>query len=80
MEAADAVVEVFEVLPENWPTLLAFLAVQTQWRIGGMGHPVGLDYQGVDVALRRLRIEDPDGELFAGLQVMEIAALDAMKE
>jgi hypothetical protein len=51
--------------------------VQTQWRTGFDG-PVGLDYTAVDVALRRLRIEDEDGALFAGLQVMEFTALRAM--
>lgn len=40
-----------------------------------MGHTVGLDYTAVDVAMRRLRLDDPDGQLFEGLQVMEHAAL-----
>ena len=56
------------------------MRVQTQWRVSGMGGAVGLDYQAVDVVMRRLRIEDGDGELFAGLQVMEIAALKALKD
>jgi len=32
------------VLPENWDTVMAFTAVQTQWRHGPSGHPTGLDY------------------------------------
>lgn len=53
------------------------MRIQTQWR-HGFGGPVGLDYTAVDVALRRFRIADDDGEVFAGLQVMEFAALKAM--
>jgi len=55
----------------------AWMRVQTQWR-AGMGGYYGLDYAAVDVALRRARIEDDDGAIFAGLQVMEFAALRAM--
>lgn len=66
--------------PEAWPTVQLWMRVQTQWRLAGMGGVVGLDYQAVDVVMRRLRIEDEDGELFAGLQVMEIAALKALKD
>jgi hypothetical protein len=34
----------------------------------------------VDVVMRRLRIDDPEGELFEGLQVMEIEALKVLRE
>ena len=62
--------DVFEVLPENWPTIELFLAVCTQWRFGGMGGLLGLDYPAVDVAVRYLELTvGPDS--FAGLQVME---------
>lgn len=64
--------------PDCWPTVLLFLRVQTQWRQGGMGGAIGLDYTAVDVVMRRARIEDPDGELFEGLQIMETAALKIM--
>lgn len=71
----------FPVLPENWDTVHLFMAVSTQWRRGGMeAQPVGLDYTAVDVAMRRGGWEDPDGELFAGLQLMEQAALAALSD
>jgi hypothetical protein len=54
------------------------MRVQTQWR-HSFGGPVGLDYTAVDVALKRFRIADEEGEIFAGLQVMEFAALKAMQ-
>lgn len=72
--------EDFGILPENWPTVQAWMRVQTQWRVAGMGTVIGLDYSAVDVALRRARIEDPEGEIFAGLQVMEVAALEALQD
>lgn len=48
--------------------------MDTQWRMGPSG-PIGLDYGAVFQALDRCHIADPDGALFAGLQVMERAAL-----
>lgn len=69
----------FEVLPECWPTVATWLAVETQWRVAPNGRLYGLDYAAVDVALRRLRIDDETGEIFAGLQVMEVAALNALQ-
>lgn len=57
--------------------MLTWLRVQTQWR-QSFGGPIGLDYSAVDVVLRRLKICDEDGEIFAGLQVMEFGALRAM--
>lgn len=68
--------EMFEVWASNWDALLAFLAVETQWRIAaGVGALIwiGLDYSAVDVAFRRLGIGD---DAFAAVQQMERAALD----
>jgi hypothetical protein len=70
----------FEVESENWPTVVAFMAAQTQWRTGPDGRRIGLDYVAVDVLLRRRGIEDERGSIFAGMQVMEFAALEAMAE
>ena len=72
--------EDFKVYPENWPIVELFLRLQTQWRFTGMGVAAGLDYNSVDVVMRRLRIEDADGSIFAGLQVMEVAALNAVRD
>jgi hypothetical protein len=66
------------VLPEAEPVLRAWLAVQTQWRVG-MAGPTGLDYAGVEAALR-LRDEDDRAGVFAGLQVCEAAMLEALRE
>ena len=73
MEAVD-----LEIEPDNWETVMLFLRVQTQWRHGFNG-PTGLDYQGVEAAMRMARVARTV-ELFEGLQVMEFAALKAFQE
>lgn len=78
MRAAGEEGRDFEVLPENWPVVQAWLRVQTQWRMS-FGGPVGLDYPAVESVLRRL---DPRGweALFDGVQVMEFAVLAGCKD
>lgn len=68
-----------EIEPDAWQTVQLWLRVQTQWRtsIGGI---VGLDYPAVFQLMDRLKIKDPDGEVFDGLQIMEFAALKALKD
>ncbi|WP_226781834.1 DUF1799 domain-containing protein [Oceaniglobus trochenteri] len=71
---------VFDVWPENWNAVGAFLACQTQWRVSvgmGGGQWLGLDYPAVDVVIRRL---DLPPEVFGEIQEMEYAALDAFRE
>lgn len=80
-EPEDFEVDEFEVWPENWPSFALFCAVQTQWRVGGMGGATGLDYPAVFATLDRLhRDKTPErrDELFADIQVMEAAALKEM--
>ena len=71
--------EDFEVLPENWDTVGMWMRVQTQWRTAGFGNAVGLDYSAVWATLNGLRIKNK-AEIFDGLQVMELAALAALKD
>lgn len=68
------------MLPENWDTLLLFLALATQWRIGGMGGFLGLDYSAVESTLRLMGLWRRRAELFSGLQVMERAALPVLNK
>lgn len=70
----------FEVWRANEAALIAWLAVETQWRIVATMAGLlwlGLDYTAVDVALRRLKSPD---HVFADLQTMELAALNAFNE
>ncbi len=75
-DAADGVA-VWDI---NWPSMLAFLDCETQWRVtstmAGL-HWTGLDYQGVDVVLRRTGAPE---HVFADVQDMERAALAAFNE
>ncbi|WP_323041579.1 DUF1799 domain-containing protein [Gemmobacter sp.] len=76
-EVADH--ECVEVLPVNWPSVLAFLACETQWRTAGTLAGLiwlGLDYPAVDVVLRRVA---PEAD-FRDLQVMERGALEVFGE
>lgn len=70
----------FEVWEQNWESMRAFLACQTQWRVvAGYGGAewLGLDYSGVDVVLRRRGLGD---DVFEDLRVMEREALKAFDD
>lgn len=67
------------MLPEAWPAVELFCLVASQWRVGPGGVPVGLDYGAVDAACRLADVR-PTPEAFAGLRVMERAAVAAMAE
>ncbi|WDR00753.1 DUF1799 domain-containing protein [Devosia sp. J2-20] len=75
----------FEVWDINAASLDLFLAAQSQWRVISVGMSgvliwLGLDYQGVDVIMRRRGARDNDDALFGDLLVMEGAALDVFGE
>lgn len=68
-----------QVWPENEPAFVAFGAMGSQWRVGPAG-PYGLDYTPLrDVLRDYLRIPRAQWpEIFDGVRVCEIAALDVM--
>lgn len=66
----------FEVLEENWQAVLMFMRLQTQW-VPLMAGVAGLNYQSVQWLFTIEGIEN-QRELFADLQVMEIAALQVL--
>jgi len=64
----------------NWPMLELFLRCSTQWVLQPWGGLRGLDYQGVDVVIRRSARQFPDGDAaFATLQRMETAVLQEVR-
>lgn len=70
----------FLVWRENAESLLLFLDLDTQWRLGsvhGCSVKVGLDYTAVE-AVMRIRRTKKRREVFDDLMVMERAALKAM--
>ncbi len=78
-EEEQAAPEVFDVLPRNGETVALFLAVCTQFRTGAMGGVTGLDYSGVDIAIRRLDI-DVSREHWQGLQIMERTVMETVNK
>lgn len=84
IEAQSREVE-FEVWPQNWEVLGAFLFVCTQWRtvpIGGGLEPMrvywqGLDYGAVSAALVGFGIAATP-QLWSDLRVMEAAARNSL--
>ncbi|WP_425417332.1 DUF1799 domain-containing protein [Oricola indica] len=73
----DATGETFAVMAENWRTVKAFLALETQWRVSaGAGGVIwtGLDYGAATARLRRRSFRAFD-RLMVRLRIMEEAAL-----
>lgn len=64
--------------PDNWPTLQLFLTLQTQWRVHfGVNVAVysGLDHAAAWAAINGLVPRKERAETYAGLTIMERAAL-----
>lgn len=70
--------ESFDVYEENEQAIDAFLAVSTQWKFNPAGHPIGLDYQGVQALLGLYEIEDKK-QVFLDMQIMERTVLKELK-
>ena len=67
------------VWPENAQTVRVFYAMRRQWH-SDMGVYIGLRYEVLPEIWRRLKVPPADrDEVFAGLEVMQDAALEAMK-
>ena len=69
-----------EVFPDNEAPLQLFLAMGTQWRLGGLGSRIGLDYNALPIVEERLGLADRRRDLFPALQVMENKALRVWRE
>lgn len=64
---------------DNWETVQIFLRLSTQWRYGGMGGAIGLDYPSMESVMRMLRVKDR-GAMLDQLRVMERAAMGVMNK
>jgi hypothetical protein len=69
--------EGFELWPENFEAMRVFMAMATQWRVG-MSGVIGLDYCALPVVEKRLGLT-PNKTIFSGLQILEKAVLDLIK-
>lgn len=66
----------FHLWPEHVPALELWGIVGTQWLYSGMGGATGLNYGGVEAAMRLHGVPRADrADRFAELRVMERAAL-----
>lgn len=69
-----------EVYPDNLQSVNIFQDMLTQWRVG-MGGATGLDYAALPAVLRFRGIFRKDqSQVFDDIQIMERAALRAMRE
>ncbi|WP_343221989.1 DUF1799 domain-containing protein [Marivibrio halodurans] len=67
-----------EIWPEHEAVVRLFLALSTQWRVGGMaGAPLGIDYASIETTGRLLGIEVTPA-VFEDLRVMEAEARDVL--
>lgn len=67
------------VWPENMRTVDVFVAMSTQWNVAGMGGMVGLRYEALPAVMRLVGVPPAErADVFAGLRVMERAALGAL--
>ena len=72
--------DVIEIWPEHWDIVRFFMRLPTQWRYGMSGR-TGLDYTAVMSLLATLRLPlDKEAEILESVQVMEMAALEAMNK
>jgi hypothetical protein len=74
----DYAMDPVHVWPENLQAVRLFDQLRTQWR-HGFGGPTGLDYAAVMLMLEFAAVPQPERPaLFADLQVLEAAALEAI--
>ncbi len=79
-EPEDYETDPVDVWPENWPAWDLFCMVSTQWRTGGMGSYIGLDYGPLFVVMDRRGIKDDDWiAVFSDIRVIEAEALDTIR-
>ena len=73
-------VQMFEVLEENWLSIILFLDIQTQWRMD-QGVIYGLDYNVIKwiFELKKDEIKKPL-EILADLQVLEAKIVETLNK
>jgi len=70
----------FEVWPDTLPAVNAFIAMETQWRVGFAG-ATGLDYTALPAVLDLMDMPPNERrDLFDDLRVLEGRALDLMRK
>ena len=69
-----------EVWPQNWPSVMLFMAVATQWRVG-MGGATGLDYSAVAAVMDIQGVKPKKrAKMFEHIRIMEATVLEIWAE
>ena len=69
----------YEVWPENMPAINLYSRIYTQWRTGGMGRVLGLDYNVLFHCMDKLKLSEQDYEwMFDDIRSIESAAISIM--
>ena len=67
------------VYPDNWPVVMIFRDMATQWRVGP-GGIVGLDYAALPVVTKIRGIKQREmGDMLDSIQIMESAAIELIR-
>jgi hypothetical protein len=78
---ADYEDDYVECWPDNWPAFLLYVSIQTQWRTGGMGGRIGLDYGVLFHRMDRMKLSDEKYEqLFEDVKHIEAGALSVFNK
>lgn len=79
-EPEDFENDVIEVWPENWPAVVLFSKMNTQWNTG-FGGATGLNHLVLFAHLDRMKLNEEEANLmFDDIRHMEIAALEEMRK
>lgn len=71
----------FGLWPENRRPVRVLVNMATQWRVGGMGGYIGLDYAVLPVVFEQVGVRRKhQADTFAGLQILEREVLALMAE
>lgn len=66
--------EALEIEQENWPAILVFCAMDTQWRYDNNGRLRGLDYPALESVMRMQHVKDRV-DVFRRVRVIELEAM-----
>lgn len=79
IEADEQQSDGLEAWPENEQTIKAFIGMGTQWNVGLSG-VIGLRYEALPIVMRLIGVPSAErGNVFAGLRIMERAAIEEMR-
>jgi len=67
-----------DVYQENWPAVMLFCSLSTQWNIIAMGGYSGLNYPALKIVLDMTPDIKDSYQVFLDIQVMERAALKVL--